>query len=441
MSLAVPVVHPPASPGPVFPTSPRFRHPSAALRRLLLGLLFLLAAPTHAVITPPADLALDGITSIGDTVTGIVNAGDGSDRLFILGKGGLISIYDLQAETLLPTPFLDVSSLLGSTNSEMGLLGLAFHPNYAQNGVFYVSHTISSGPRRSVLARYSVSANPNVGDAASRTVVLEVEQTFSNHNGGDVHFGPDGYLYWGLGDGGDGGDPFKDAQNPLKLLGKMLRIDVDTPPEEGPSGLLCGAGTEYSIPPTNPFAGEGSTCDEIWALGLRNPWRFTFDALTGDLYIADVGQNAWEEVDFQPASSSGGENYGWDCREGLHFFEDCSPTPTTVDPVLEYGHGISNCSITGGHVYRGSMPALQGAYVYADLCSGNLWFADNDGGWNATLWNQTIGGATAFGLDEQGELYVGAGGQVLTFTSDTRALFADGFESGDVGDWDGSAGD
>ena len=276
------------------------------------------------------------ITGLANPVA-ITHAGDGSGRLFITLKGGQVIIYD--GTQMLPTPFLDITSLV-SSGGEQGLLSVAFHPNYASNGLFFVNYTDTNGD--TVIARYSVSTDPNVGDQSSAFILLTITQPFSNHNGGQLQFGPDGYLYIGMGDGGSGGDPQNNAQNLLTLLGKMLRIDVD-------------GGNPYAIPVDNPFLGDPTALDEIWASGFRNPWRFSFDRLTGDLFIADVGENRREEVDFQPASSPGGENYGWRLMEGNLCFNpptNCNNGTLTL-PILEYDH-LLGCSVTGGHRYRGT---------------------------------------------------------------------------------------
>jgi glucose/arabinose dehydrogenase len=265
----------------------------------------------------------------------ITNAGDGSGRLFITLQAGRIVIYD--GTRVLPTPFLDITPLV-SSGGERGLLSVAFHPNYRTNGVFFVDYTNTDG--NTVIARYSVSQDANIADPNSAAILLTITQPFANHNGGQLQFGPDGYLYIGMGDGGSGGDPSNNAQNLGTLLGKILRIDVD------------GA-SPYAIPADNPFVGVPSTLPEIWAYGLRNPWRFSFDRLTGDLFIADVGQDSWEEVDFQPAGSQGGENYGWRLMEGNHCYNpptNCDPGGLTP-PILEYEHGTNDangCSISGG---------------------------------------------------------------------------------------------
>ena len=328
----------------------------------------------------------------------IASAGD--ERLFIVEQRGMIHILDAQGQTL-PTPFLDIRSRVNSASNERGLLGLAFHPDYAENGFFYVNYTNTAGHTR--IARYQVSENnPDVADPESELIIMAVNQPFSNHNAGDISFGPDGYLYFGLGDGGSGGDPQNHGQNRMSLLGKMIRIDVDN-------------GEPYSIPPDNPFANDDFTRDEIWALGLRNPWRFSFDRLTGDMWIADVGQNAWEEINFQPASSTGGENYGWRCYEGNNTYNTsgCLPASAYTFPIHVYPNNFANgCSVTGGYVYRGSnFSDLSGHYIYADYCSGRIWALtpDGDGGWTNRLLMQ--GASTqyaAFGENQNGELFLAA---------------------------------
>ena len=249
-----------------------------------------------------------------------------------------------------------------------GLLGLAFHPDYENNGYFYLNYTGSGGDTR--VSRFSVSSDPDVADANSEVVLFIQDQPEANHNGGNLEFGPDGYLYIGLGDGGGFDDLDNNAQDTSQLLGKMLRIDVDN-------------GNPYGIPDDNPFIGPDGIPDEIWAIGLRNPWRYSFDALTGDLWIADVGQNIWEEINKQPASSAGGENYGWRCYEGDVSFNTsgCAPIENYVFPVYDYSHANNNCSVTGGFVYRGNeMPEHYGKYFFCDYCSGTFWTLTEDGG-------------------------------------------------------------
>ena len=315
------------------------------------GLLWALAS---ALLAPQVawarSLALE-LEQIVDGLTRPVSIADArtrSGRLFVAQQTGEIRIVDGAA--LLPNPFLDLSDLV-SCCGEQGLLGLAFHPDYATNGFFYVHYTDLNGG--SVIARYSVSSSdPNAADASSSLTLLTWPQPFGNHNGGQLAFGPDGFLYIGVGDGGDAGDPDNRGQDLTTLLGKVLRIDVDS----------TDPGLNYAVPPSNPFFGSPPTLPEIWAYGLRNPWRFSFDRGTGDLFIGDVGQNAVEEIDFQPAASPGGENYGWRLMEG----SSCFNPPTNCNdgslilPILEYSHFLG-CSVTGGYVYRGSLyPQLRG---------------------------------------------------------------------------------
>ena len=362
---------------------------SLSSKSLLLCILFLLIPP--GVWAAP-NIGLKPIVIGLSSPVAITHAGDGSGRLFITLKGGKTIIYD--GSKVLPEPFIDLSSLV-STNSERGLLSIAFHPSYESNGFFYVNYTNTDGD--TVIARYSVSSDPNVADQSSALVLLKITQPYQNHNGGQLQFGPDGYLYIGMGDGGSGGDPQNNAQNPGTHLGKMLRIDVD-------------GGVPYAIPASNPFVGNPEVLDEIWALGLRNPWRFSFDRQTGDLFIGDVGQGTWEEVDFQPTTSLGGENYGWRLMEATHCYNpstDCNDG-TLILPVIEYNHSVG-CSITGGYRYRGIQnPNLFGVYLYGDYCSGRIWGATEDGksGWMATELLDTNFNITAFGEDQAGEIYV-----------------------------------
>ena len=360
---------------------------SANLAGLLCGLLFLFTTASWAAVAINPKPVVSGLSS----PVGITHAGDGSGRLFIVLQGGRIVIFD--GVQLLSPPFLDISSLV-SSGGERGLLGLAFHPDYSHNGLFYVNYTNTAG--NTVIARYSVSGDPNLANPASASILLTITQPFSNHNGGQLQFGPDGYLYIGVGDGGSGGDPQNNGQNLLTLLGKILRIDVDH-------------GAPYEIPPDNPFVGNPDALEEIWAWGLRNPWRFSFDRLTGDMFIGDVGQNSWEEVDFQQATSTGGENYGWRLMEGNSCYNpatNCNDGTLTL-PILLYDHSLG-CSITGGYRYRGSKnPHLFGVYLYGDYCSGRIWSAQEDGlgGWNTSVLLDTNFLISTFGEDESGEIY------------------------------------
>src|SRR5438270_6817237 len=356
------------------------------MKSLLLSVIFV-ASPALAV-----EIALRPVISGLSEPTSIVNAGD--SRLFIAQQTGRIAIYD--GTRVLPQPFLDVSSLISTNGEERGLLGLAFSPHYRDDGSFYIDYTNTAGD--TVVARYHVSASdPNVADRASAQVILTVAQPYPNHNGGELQFGPDGYLYIAMGDGGSGGDPENRAQTLSTLLGKILRIDVAN-------------AVTYRIPPTNPFANRAGAAPEIWAWGVRNPWRFSFDRLTGDLWIADVGQDNYEEVDFQPASSTGGENYGWHRMEGFHCYNpstNCNDGTLTL-PVLEYSHADGSCSITGGYRYRGALfPRLYGTYFYGDFCTGKIWGATASGsGFTSRLLLDTTMQITTFGEDVNGELYV-----------------------------------
>lgn len=315
-------------------------------------------------------------------------------RLFVVEKAGVIRI--IRDNSVLAVPFLDIRDLVSSPG-ERGLLSMAFHPDYASNGEFFVNYTDLNGDTRVV--RYRASGDPDVADPGSAELIIAIEQPYSNHNGGQLAFGPDGMLYIGMGDGGSGGDPDGNGQNLGTLLGAMLRIDVD-------------GGTPYGIPTDNPFINDAAARDEIWAYGLRNPWRFSFDRQAGDLYIADVGQSAWEEVDVQPAASDGGENYGWNIMEGAHCFNaaTCDQTGLTL-PVQEYSHG-DGCSITGGFVYRGSrLPQLAGHYFYADFCATWVRSFRYDGGQAVDQrdWSNALmpgSGISSFGEDSEGELYI-----------------------------------
>jgi glucose/arabinose dehydrogenase len=361
------------------------------------------AGPARAQTDPNVGLKL--VAGNLDSITNIVNAGDGSGRLFLTLQGGRIVIYN--GTQILPTPLINLESLITSPrDNEQGLLGLAFHPNYASNRYFYVDYTDRNGIGNTVIARYQTRADdPNRADLASGTILLTVTQPFTNHNGGQLQFGADGYLYIGLGDGGSGGDPQGNGQKLNTLLGKILRIDVDHTTASPP--------LPYAIPPDNPFVSTANTRDEIWAYGVRNPWRFSFDRTTHDLLIGDVGQNSFEEIDVQPAASTGGENYGWNVMEGKHCYPDpgvtnCNDGTLTL-PVLEYSHASGRCSVTGGYRYRGTqIPSLAGKYLYADFCTGEVWTATPDGGgvWSSGLLVNTPYLVSTFGQDEQGELYL-----------------------------------
>jgi glucose/arabinose dehydrogenase len=364
----------------------------------LVGVLvsLILFSALRPFILRPA--AATGSYHLVEVVTGlqrplyVTSAGDNSGRLFVVEQDGRIRV--VQDGKLLDQPFLDISDQVSRDDAERGLLGLAFHPKYSTNGLFFINYTDTKGD--TVVASYGVSAgDSNQADPQQMAIIITVDQPFPNHNAGQLAFGPDGDLYIGLGDGGSAGDPHGNAQNPAVLLGKMLRLDVNR-------------GTPYRIPPDNPFIHNSAFAPEIWALGLRNPWRYSFDRATGDLYIADVGQEKWEEVDFQPANK-GGENYGWNAFEGSHPYSAATHlTQPSVQPVVEYSHA-DGCSITGGYVYRGqALPGLQGSYLFGDYCSGTIWTTRRDavGSWQTTLLMNSGRQISSFGEDQQGELYV-----------------------------------
>jgi glucose/arabinose dehydrogenase len=335
--------------------------------------------------------------------TDIAHAGD--ERLFIVEKAGRIKIVDSNGEVQ-NDPFLDISGKVNDRASERGLLGLAFHPDYTQNGYFFVNYTNADG--HTIVSRYSVdNGNPNQAAPNSEKIIIQIDQPRSNHNGGDINFGPDGYLYIGMGDGGAAADPWNNSQNATELLGKMLRIDVDT--EDMP----------YLIPSDNPYFGISTTRNEIWAFGVRNPWRFSFDR-EGNMWTADVGQDTWEEINFQPADSPGGENYGWSCLEGNETYIANRCTLDSSDytyPVFIYRNNFSDgCSVTGGYRYQGcTYPRLYDQYIFTDYCTGKFWAT-----WKcptdtcalpfetqevANLQDQQF---VSFGEDHDGELYVAA---------------------------------
>jgi hypothetical protein len=332
-----------------------------------------------------------------------LTAPDGDTRLFIVEKGGTIRI--VKDGSLLPSPFLDISGQV-STGGEQGLLGLAFHPLYATNGRFIVHYTDLAGDTR--VSEFRVSPDPDVADAASEASILAEDQPFANHNGGQVLFGPDGYLYIMLGDGGSADDPGGRGQSLADLLGSILRVEP-----------LDGGG--YIVPPDNPFVSTAGARPEIWSYGLRNPWRVTFDPATGDLYIADVGQAEWEEVDVSPAADGAGRglNFGWSIMEGPECLRDPSCDQDAFElPILSYDHS-DGCSITGGFVYRGAaIPALKGHYFYSDFCRGwvRSFRFENGSAADQFQWPALApgGGVPSFGRDAIGELYVmSTGGAVF----------------------------
>jgi glucose/arabinose dehydrogenase/plastocyanin len=384
--------------------------------------------------TLPGDVSVQLVKVAGGLVdpVNVANAGDGSGRLFVVQRTGQIRIVD-QGGMLLEEPFLDIANLVKTDFLEQGLLGLAFHPDYETNGRFFVYYSHYSTNGDHFLVEFHVSADdPNKADPDSGRVLLTEEDPFTNHNGGTLHFGPDGYLYLSIGDGGSAGDPYDNAQNLSVILGKVLRLDVD-----------AQGATPYGIPADNPFAGTGEVLAvpgqlaqtgeyhpdarrEIWAYGLRNPWQFSFDPANGDLYVADVGQNRWEEVNYQAGGSPGGQNYGWDLLESAHCYPpaefarpgipvaaDVATTcdPVGVAPVAEYNHDDGSCSITGMGVSRtAESPALDGIYFNSDFCSGKVWglARDDAGVWVYQELLDTELLATGAGQDEAGAVYLTA---------------------------------
>lgn len=354
----------------------------------------------------PDNIKLNLFASDFERPVAVRHAQDGSGRLFVVEQAGQIIVIDATGQTL-ETPFLDITARVDDSENEQGLLGLAFAPDFATSGYFYVNYTRDLGGQnldRTRIARFKVSADPDVADASSEFVILEIEQDDWNHNGGDIHFSPiDGYLYIGMGDGGGSNDTFNNAQPLDELNGKMLRIDVSA---SDTNDNACGLISNYRIPADNPFT-DGA-CPEIWANGLRNPWRWSFDRLMGAIFIGDVGQNAIEEINFQPASSTGGENYGWPCFEG-NSARPNNPSclaGTLTPPLLTYAQDNIHCSVTGGYRYRGTITALTGIYFFADFCSGYIWYVES-GNWNnPQLWLDTSLRISSFGEDEQAELYI-----------------------------------
>ncbi len=400
-------------------------------RRLLQWTLpiALVAAPVGGQV--PSDLTLTP-QSLGLSSPLFARAADdGSGRLFFGERNGALLVWNPGGSL---EPFLDLTSSV-NTSGEGGLLGLAFHPQFASNGYFYVSYT-TTGPSgstslTSIIERYRVSSlDPNRAAPGTALEIFRLDQPAWNHNGGDLHFGPDGFLYLALGDGGGAGAT-QLPQDLSSFFGKVLRIDPCD---------RSSCSNPYRVPSSNPYVGQASALPEIWASGLRNPYRFSFDRATGDLWIADVGAGSWEEIDFASAQSQGGENYGWACREGpASGPRSCSGT--FVDPVLSYPHTQGNCSVTGGYRYRGCVQGLWGAYVYGDYCTSKIYIGweQPNGSWTSSEWTDLPGNLVGFGEDENGDLYVLERNQVYRFDSASDCyppgIFADGFESGDTSSW------
>lgn len=370
--------------------------------------LFLVCFTLAPILSPawaadagfPAGITLTPVVKGLRQPTAIVSAKDGSKRLFVLEQKGKIRI--VKNGKLLPAPFLDIGSLVKS-GGEQGLLGLAFSPDFATTKTFFVDYTNRTGIGNTVVASFKAGKDVDTADPSSRREMLTIKQPYANHNGGQLAFGPDRLLYIGTGDGGSGGDPHGNGQRLDTLLGKILRIDV-------------ASGTAPYRLPKNPFGSE------VWAYGLRNPWRFSFDRGTGDLYIADVGQDEVEEIDFQPAGSGAGANYGWNIMEGDRCFRKpkCKKSGLTM-PIAAYRHGKGDCSVTGGYVYRGRIKELQGIYFYGDFCSGRIWGLRRVGTkWETKLLADTPYAISTFGEDEEGELYLADYGSGTIYRVDTR---------------------
>jgi glucose/arabinose dehydrogenase len=386
------------------------------MRSVLLALLLIVASRADAI-----DLQLTSVASGLANPLYLTHAGD--DRLFIIEQRGRIRI--MRNGAVLPTPFLDITPLL-STGNEQGLLGLAFPPDYATSGRFYVYYTATNGD--SVLARYRVGSNPDLADAASREILLQFAQPFSNHNGGWIAFGPDGFLYVASGDGGSANDPQDNGQQLNTLLGKLLRLNV--------------SGASAQAAPGNPFATTSGARAEIWAYGLRNPWRASFDRQTGDLWIGDVGQSRREEINFQPAGS-GGQNYGWRRFEGTlcgTTNTNCGSTEGFTMPVNEYDRALG-CSVTGGYVYRGNLyPRLRGRYFFSDFCSGRIWSIERSGSGASATYTRTEHLATglpiaSFGEDRSGNLYALAFNGQVYLISDGEPLTGPLIDASFTGSW------
>jgi len=362
------------------------------------------------------DLDLELFASGLNRPVNLKHAGD--DRLFVAEQDGLIKIINADG-TVNSAPFLNISGRIDSSGNEQGLLGLAFHPDYANNGYFFVNYI--NDTEDTVVARFSrSSSNPSLADPNSELIILTIPQPFSNHNAGEMHFGPNGHLYIATGDGGSGGDPQNNSQNLGNLLGKLLRINVDNATVTNP----------YVIPSDNPFVGNSAAMDEIWAYGLRNPWKFSFDTSNADLWIGDVGQNAREEINLTVSTDNiGGINYGWRCYEGNNIFNTtvgCPNGNTLTFPVAEYSHSGGRCSITGGYRYRGTeYPSLEGLYFFADICTQEIGYLRFDNGnWSSTFENFS-GSIAAFGEDVNGELYAcSLGGNISKLIdNDTLGLY------------------
>ena len=389
--------------------------------------------------------ALEKITEGFNQVTGIRSAEDDSGRLFVLEREGFIRIID--NGQVLPQPFLDISDLI-FVAGEHGLLGLAFHPNFKQNGYVYIFFSevlpVPTATFALRVTRYTVDEkNFNQIDVGTRVDIFTRVVIWRNHIGGDIHFGPDGFLYVALGDlGGSGGDPHDVSQGTIDIFGKILRLDIDNfGANNGNACQTIHAQNVFGIPADNPFVNsKGPDCSEIWSLGLRNSYRFSFDRVTGDMFIADVGQNRVEEVNIEPAGSPGGANYGWDCREGNTEYGQgddpgkpspiCKNATNLVDPILHYEHDGDRCSITGGYRFRGGESAFYGNYFFADFCSGEIFKAtETNGSWISEVAINTNEPITSFGEDQNGDLLVASYlGAIYKLVYANDVIFENGFE-------------
>jgi len=416
-----------------------------------------LLSSAAAIAELPADVELQPVPGVSglDAPLGLKHAGDGSGRIFIVEQGGTVRVIASDGG-LRDQPFVELADRVATNANERGLLDIAFHPQFATNRRFYLHYSagITRPPDTAVgdtiVAEFIDNEDPANPVTAPNRIILTVAQDFSNHNGGQMRFGPEGYLYLGLGDGGSGGDPCNRAQTldpaqietdgnckddpSVALLGKLLRLDLEnsTPPGDN---NLCAADSNgsanYAVPAENPFSGDPDACGEAFLYGLRNPWRWSFDRATGDLWIGDVGQNQWEEIDLLEAPLGGGENLGWNCFEASSTFSTggACPPPSPVFPIIEYDHASTGgWSVTGGYRYRGPVRSLQGRYIYGDFCSGNIWFADDENGaWETLLTDFSVGTIRSFGEDQTGNVYVIANDQLHRFIGEE--IFVDGFES------------
>jgi len=425
-----------------------------ALVGLVLGAAWLCCPYTMAGVSTEIVLEsfADGLTG----ALGLKPAPDGSGRLFAVEQAGRIRILDAEGN-LAAQPLIDISNRVACCG-ERGLLDIAFHPEFAVNGRFFLHYSAGNvrppdtAPGDTVVAEFRISDDPNRAEPEPIRTLLTVAQDFGNHNGGQMEFGPDGYLYLALGDGGRANDPCNRAQTldpdnidtggdckaspSAALLGKILRLDVDAKTAPGTNNL-CGAADDgsanYAIPTENPFFDQADRCGEVLMYGLRNPWRFSFDRDTGDLWIGDVGQDVWEEIDLLPAPLIGGENLGWKPCEGRFARGSTSfpcPLDGAVEPVLEYRHPGGRCSVTGGFRYRGPVSGLRGGYLFGDFCSGEIWLArPGTAGWTESLLEDIADfSLRAFGEDAVGNVYVVTGNSILRFDGPAEVVFEDGFE-------------